>query len=62
MQNKSFRTLYFAQAYFNKVSQTYVAYLIHNRENDVYEVINQDLYDHYDAEFDLDMEVIDFFC
>ena len=62
MQNKSFRTLYFAQAYFKAVTQTYVAYLIHNRESDMYEVINQDLYDHYDAEFDLDMELIDFSC
>ena len=62
MKNKSFNTLYFAQAYYNQVTQTYVAYLIHNRESDMYEVINQDLYEHYDAEFDLDMEVIDFFC
>lgn len=62
MQNKSFTYLSSAKFYFNKVSQNYVAYLIYNKENDMYEVINQDRYDHYDGEFDLDMDVIDFFC
>ena len=62
MKNKSFKTLYLAQAYYNQVSHNYVAFLIHNREDDTYEVVNQDLYDHYDAEFDIDMELIDFTC
>lgn len=62
MKNKSFKTLYFARAYYNQVTHNYVAFLIHNRESDMYEVTNQDLYDHYDAEFDLDMELLDFYC
>jgi len=62
MKNKSFKTLYFAQAYYNQVNYNYVAYLIHNRESGMYEVINQDLWEHYTEEFDLDMELIDFTC
>ena len=62
MQNKTFTYYSNAKFYFNKVSQNYVAYLIYNKENDMYEVISQDRYDHYDGEFDLDMDVIDFFC
>ena len=49
-----------AKFYFNKVSQNYVAYFIHNLEDEVYEVIDQDRYDDYDGDFDLDMRVIDF--
>lgn len=62
MRNKSFETLYLARHYYRQVSHNYVAFLIHNRESDMYEVICQDLYDHYAFEFDLDMELIDFAC
>ena len=60
MKNKSFNTLWFAKCYYNQVSQNYVAFLIYNNEEEVYEVINQDLYDHYDAECELDMRLINF--
>ena len=62
MRNKSFETLYLARQYYREVSHNYVAFLIHNREEECYEVICQDLYDHYAFEFDLDMELIDFAC
>lgn len=62
MKNKSFETLYLARHYYRQVSHNYVAFLIHNKEDECYEVIDQDLYDHYAFEFDLDMELIDFAC
>lgn len=62
MKNKIFNNLWFAQCYYTQVSQNYVAFLIYNNEDEMYEVINQDLYDHYTNEFDLDMRVIDFSC
>jgi len=62
MQNKSFKLKFHARSYFYEVCRNYVAFFIYNKEDDVYEVINQDLYDHYTNEFDLDMDVIDFFC
>ena len=62
MKNKSFKTLSSAQSYFNRMQDTHVCFLIHNREEGTYEVIDQDLYDHYVQEFDLDMDVIDFIC
>jgi len=62
MKNKSFNTLESAYKYYDVVSQNYVAFLILNREEDKYEVINQDLYDHYAFEFDLDMVIMDFVC
>ena len=62
MKNKSFKTLYFAQAYYNQVAQTYVAFLIYNKEDECYEVIDQDRYDHYVNDFNLDMEVLEFYC
>ena len=62
MKNKTFLFYKNAALYFNIVSQNYVAFFIHNKEEECYEVINQDLYDYYDGEFDLDMEVLDFFC
>ena len=62
MKNKSFKLKFHARSYFYEVSQNYVAFFIYNKEDDVYEVINQDRYDHYDAQFDLDMVLIDFTC
>ena len=62
MKNKSFLFYKNASLYFNTVSQNYVAFFIHNKEEECYEVIDQDTYDHYAFEFDLDMELIDFTC
>lgn len=62
MKNKSFNTLFFAECYYRQVTHNYVAFLIYNNEEEEYEVINQDLYDHYTEEYDLDMRVIDFAC
>ena len=62
MKNKNFTSLNKAFIYFDMVKLNFVAFLIHNREDDVYEVINQDLYDHYLDEFDLDMELIELSC
>ena len=62
MKNKNFTSLNKAFTYFDMVKLNFVAFLIHNREDDVYEVINQDLYDHYLDEFDLDMELIELSC
>ncbi len=62
MKNKNFTSLNKAFTYFDMVKLNFVAFLIHNREDDVYEVINQDLYDHYLEEFDLDMELIELSC
>ena len=62
MINKSFKLKFHASSYFYEVSQNYVAFFIYNKEDDVYEVINQDRYDHYVNEFDLDMEVLEFYC
>ena len=44
------------------VSHNYVAFFIHNKEEECYEVIDQDMFDHYQNEFNLDMELIDFTC
>ena len=62
MINKTFNTLAYARRYFNRINQTYVCFLIHNREDDLYEVINQDTFDHYDQEFNLDYELIDMYA
>ena len=62
MKNKTFNTIDAAYKYYDVVSQNYVAFLILNREDECYEVINQDLYDHYTFEFDLDMVIMDFVC
>jgi len=62
MKNKNFTSLNKAFTYFDMVKLNFVAFLIHNREDDTYEVINQDLYDHYTEEFDLDMELIELSC
>ena len=62
MKNKNFTSLNKAFTYFDMIKLNFVAFLIHNREEDVYEVINQDLYDHYTEEFDLDMELIELSC
>ena len=62
MNNKTFNTLAYARRYFNRINQTYVCFLIHNREDDLYEVINQDTFDHYDQEFNLDYELIDMYA
>jgi len=60
MQNTTLTYYWNATFYFNKLSKNYVAYSIHILEDDVYEVIDQDLYDDYDGDFDLDMRLIDF--
>ena len=60
MKNKTFTYFANAKFYFSKVSQNYVAFFIYNKEEEVYEVIDQDLYDEYDGDFDLDMRLIDF--
>ena len=62
MKNKTFTHYENAMYYFTKVSQNYVAFFIYNKEDEVYEVIDQDLYDDYSGDFDLDMRLIDFFC
>lgn len=62
MNNKSFKTLAAAYRYFHFVNQTYVCFLIQNKEDDTYEVIDQELYDHYQNEFDLDMSLIDMYA
>ena len=62
MKNKTFLSQAKARQYFNRISETYVCFFIHNREDDVYEVVNQDLFDHYDQEFDLDYELIDMYA
>jgi len=62
MKNKNFTSLNKAFTYFDMIKLNFVAFLIHNREEDIYEVINQDLYDHYTEEFDLDMELIELSC
>jgi hypothetical protein len=62
MKNKTFSFYKNAALYFNTVSYNYVAFFIHNKEDECYEVIDQDMFDHYQNEFDLDMELIDFTC
>ena len=62
MINKTFLSQAKARQYFNRISETYVCFFIHNREDNVYEVVNQDLIDHYDEEFDLDYELIDMYA
>ena len=62
MNNKSFKTLAAAYRYFHFVNQTYVCFLIQNKEDDTFEVIDQELYDHYDAEFNLDYELNDMYA
>ena len=57
---KSFIHYANAKFYFDEVSQNRIAYFIYNKEDEVYEVVGQDLYDDYDGDFDLDMRVIDF--
>ena len=59
MKNKTFSHYKNASLYFSIVSQNYVAFFIHNMEENCYEVIDQDRYDHYAFEFDLAMELID---
>lgn len=58
MKNKIFPTRKSALVYFNQVAENHEAFLIYNREEGVYEVITQELYDHYLEEFDLDMELL----
>ena len=62
MINKTFLSQSKARQYFNRISETYVCFFIYNKEDSVYEVVNQDLIDHYDEEFDLDYELIDMYA
>ena len=62
MNNKSFDNYYLALDYFKRMTDIYVAFFIYNKEEEHYEVINQDLMDHYDQEFDLDYELIDMYA
>ena len=62
MKNKTFSSHKEASLYFNTVSQNHDAFLIYNYEDSCYEVINQDLFDHYQNEFGLHMELIDCNC
>ena len=62
MRNKAYDDYYNALDYFKRITDHYVAFFIYNKERECYEVIDQDLYDHYVNEFNLDMEVLDFFC
>ena len=59
MKNKTFLHYKNASLYFFTVSQNHVAFFIHNIEENCYEVIDQDMFDHYQYEFDLAMELID---
>jgi len=52
MKNKSFDNAISARDYYNEVTHNYVAFFIYNYEEEEYEVINQELYDHYTEEFD----------
>ena len=61
MKNKAFENYYLALDYFNRITDTYVAFFIYNKEEEHYEVIDQDLFDHYDQEFNLDYELIDMY-
>lgn len=58
MKNKAFDNYYLALDYYNRMIDTYVAFFIYNKEKEHYEVIDQELFDHYDAEFDLDYELL----
>ena len=62
MKNKAYNDYYLALDYYRRMIDTYVAFFIYNKEEECYEVINQDLYDHYTGEFDLDMELLEFYC
>ena len=58
MKNKSFNTYAAAFRAYTIIARTYVCYLIHNREEDIYEVIDEDTYDHYEGEFNLDFDLL----
>ena len=62
MKNKNFTSLNKAFTYFDMIKLNWVAFLIHNREDDTYEVINQDRYDYYLDMYLLDMEIIELSC
>ena len=62
MNNKTFPSLNKAFRYFDLIKSNWVAFLIHNREDDTYEVINQDTYDYYLEMYLLDMEIIELSC
>lgn len=59
MKNKTFLHYKNASLYFSIVSQNHIAFFIHNMEENCYEVIDQDMYDHYRNEFNLAMELLD---
>ena len=60
MRNKTFSGLRQAYKHFFSLPEDTIAYLLHNREENTYEVVNQELYDHYQNEFCLDMELLDY--
>ena len=60
MKKKSFDTLRLAYKHFKTLPEDSVAFLVHNKEDGVFEVINQELYDHYQNDVLLDMELLDY--
>lgn len=59
MRNKAYKDYYLALDYYRRMVDTYIAFFIYNKEEEVYEVIDEDLYDHYTNEFGLDMEILE---
>jgi hypothetical protein len=62
LKNKLFSNRHSASYYFHKVSRNYVAYLIHETNSDVYMVINQDLYDEYSKNEDMNIDLLHMSC
>jgi len=55
MKNKIFNNKFAATYYFNSVSRNYVAFLIQETSAGVYMVLNQDKYDYYSKEHDIEL-------
>jgi len=58
MNNKIFSNIHSASYYFKSVSYNYVAYLIHERDSNTYIVCNQDLYEEYSQDEDMNVALI----
>ena len=56
--NRIFSNRHSASYHFHIVSRNYVAFLVHEKDSDTYMVLNQDLYDEYSKNEDMDIDLL----
>lgn len=58
MKNKIFDNITEASKYFHKISRNWVAFFIHEKDSDAYMVLNQDKYDEYSNDPDMNIDLL----